>query len=1063
MKARGHDNQELLLGEFFEYLHSQGFSVGVDDYLQLHTLLSRVGAKSPDELKTLLCPIFATNRIQQELFFKAFDSYFQLDAARPAPADEVAPGSSASGAPSRPPAPPRVKAWPYVLAALSLSLVVFGAFYVRGFLNEPVDIPDPVVSQPPQFLPPELPRAPVLESLPDSASSYALRWLALLLPLICTLLYELYRRRRRRLLSRGLNSDDTADPLRLAVEGRVWKIYESEKFYNVARLLRRRQVTEFGRLDVPATVGATVRAAGFFTPVYKASTKAPEYVALIDRASYTDHQARMFDVLCSTLRGTQVFLTRYFYDGDPRVCFRPPFFRERPFALLSEEERRKAETAIDLSELPGRHYGSRLLIFGSGEGFIDPLSGELEPWVAAFAAWEERALLTPTPTAGWGNAEEVLSQQFLVQPATLSGLQALVTALELKEGAHPRGWHEDGPLPPTSASQRSAVVEDLREYLGPGGFQWLCACAVYPQLQWDLTLYMGALIDSALLREGSLLRLIRLPWFRTGQIPSDLRERLVRDLTPGNFKVIRTGLVRLMEAEVLRAVKLDREPWSLKVVIPRGLFKSKPVSGLMKQPQGRVFRDSSLVNFLDSPPGLPDLLLPRFLRKLLYPHGNPALGMRGGARVLLTLLLMFGAWALASGVTEAFRIPLLTEYTDPSPFPTPTILVPSPTPALSFPTPSPSATPGVSCPAVTATCENLSSATNPIFTCRVSVANAPQESNLSYRWYVDGRADVGIYGQGTNELEVFVRGLPDGLRSLGGTVTVGGLPAGCPNTVRWTALKDDLPSSGISLSASPKTVNVCPNDSRLTNPPDSLATVSVTAAPRSLRPGLSVTEGTISLSSEGGGRYIFKWDLSRAPEGVHTVNGMVVSTTETVSASDTVTVTRNCVSAPEARVEITFEDENGQLLDLCQTRMQVRLAPISPAAALYRPSPVNFDPRTCRVGDTTAVFERAPLGEYRVEAQSPVPPRYYYKGQIRFDSEAGGSFRLRAIPSVTSRPGPRGNTNQGRSRGNNTADCGGGRTVTCSAPRCFCLDNVGCTGYDAQGQVVTDSPCPAGP
>jgi hypothetical protein len=43
-----------------------------------------------------------------------------------------------------------------------------------------------------------------------------------------------------------------------------------------------------------------------------------------------------------------------------------------------------------------------------------------------------------------------------------------------------------------------------------------------------------------------------------------------------------------------------------------------------------------------------------------------------------------------------------------------------------------------------------------------------------------------------------------------------------------------------------------------------------------------------------------------------------------------------------------------------------------------------------------------------------------------------------------------------------SASCGD-RMVTCNAFRCVCEDNVGCTGYDAQGKVVSDKPCPSSP
>lgn len=43
----------------------------------------------------------------------------------------------------------------------------------------------------------------------------------------------------------------------------------------------------------------------------------------------------------------------------------------------------------------------------------------------------------------------------------------------------------------------------------------------------------------------------------------------------------------------------------------------------------------------------------------------------------------------------------------------------------------------------------------------------------------------------------------------------------------------------------------------------------------------------------------------------------------------------------------------------------------------------------------------------------------------------------------------------------NTANCGGGRSVSCSAYRCVCIENDGCTGYDASGNKVEDNPCPS--
>lgn len=42
-----------------------------------------------------------------------------------------------------------------------------------------------------------------------------------------------------------------------------------------------------------------------------------------------------------------------------------------------------------------------------------------------------------------------------------------------------------------------------------------------------------------------------------------------------------------------------------------------------------------------------------------------------------------------------------------------------------------------------------------------------------------------------------------------------------------------------------------------------------------------------------------------------------------------------------------------------------------------------------------------------------------------------------------------------------TATCPGGETMHCNAYRCDCMDNVGCTGYDQYGVVVSTKACPA--
>ena len=69
---------QLLFNELIEELSRRGFVIGVDHHLRLQRLLNSLGADcAPLDLRSLLCPIFATNRKQQVLFYQIFDRYFE--------------------------------------------------------------------------------------------------------------------------------------------------------------------------------------------------------------------------------------------------------------------------------------------------------------------------------------------------------------------------------------------------------------------------------------------------------------------------------------------------------------------------------------------------------------------------------------------------------------------------------------------------------------------------------------------------------------------------------------------------------------------------------------------------------------------------------------------------------------------------------------------------------------------------------------------------------------------------------------------------------------------------
>ena len=123
-----------------------------------------------------------------------------------------------------------------------------------------------------------------------------------------------------------------------------------------------------------ASIHATVQSLGFPALQYKAESRLPEYLVLIDRASFRDHPSCHFETLGKALQNEGLFLTMLFFDGDPRVCW---YAGQDKQAYL-----------VDLEQ---RFSGHRLLLFTDGEKLIDSVNGRLADWTMLFSSWEDRA------------------------------------------------------------------------------------------------------------------------------------------------------------------------------------------------------------------------------------------------------------------------------------------------------------------------------------------------------------------------------------------------------------------------------------------------------------------------------------------------------------------------------------------------------------------------------------------------------------------------------------------------------------------------------------------------
>ncbi len=402
--------------------------------------------------------------------------------------------------------------------------------------------PPPV---PPNLLPVPLPEVALVEEdisdLLRLAPSYRYvpSYLSLLLLLLYGL-YELYRWWRARVVL-DASQATLGPPLsqQLQIEPPEAKRFAGDTYDQAFVDLRRRAPGEGLELNLPLTLDATIRQGDVPDLRYTAPPVSSQYLVLIDRASYGDHLARYFADMVREMNQRDISAEVYFFQEHPRLCLRQ--FTE-------------PESEVSLARLSSLYDGYRLLVFSEGDGLLDPYTLTIDPSARLLAHWDTRALLSLHATELWGPTEQQLQVLFpVLLPATPQGLALLLSQWEADT---PSGWREvrSEYLQPAPAETDLA---ELRTYLGPQGFQWLCACAVYPELHYELTLRLGEIVGGLgeAHRQGYavLYRLFSLPDFRRGQLDPELRLALYEALDPAQAQRTRALLIALLTEEPSQA------------------------------------------------------------------------------------------------------------------------------------------------------------------------------------------------------------------------------------------------------------------------------------------------------------------------------------------------------------------------------------------------------------------------------------------------------------------------------------------------------------------------------
>jgi hypothetical protein len=714
MNSEVHNRCVPSFGHFLEYLRLNKFGVGVSHYARVQQVLDHLGGDlrpdDPEYLKGFLCPIFASTEEEQRRFSKLYDDYVEYcrktikiwpkSGAIVGPPVGLVKPEARHGEPkgSRHIAAShtlggwrtviRRKLRPTAVAVIAFGVAGLGVIICLSVMNRrgevggalvPTPIPTATVTlvnvgtTSPTPTPSPLSTPTPEPRKPDPPPLFYLTVAGtLLLPFV---LYTLLHSRLRALDRQRYENKKPPFKWPLRAPALAIRLYDSEEFRRAARLLRRRQVDEFFRLDIGATVSATIHSLGYPSFCYKPATRVPEYLALVERASTHDHQARLFDEMVKALRREGLVVTRYFYGEDPLVC--------------CDEG---GVNYVRLEKLKQRHAGHRLLLFGSGGQLLDPVTGRMAEWTGVFANWHERAVLTPE--SDWGWREHILSEMFVVAPADVRGLLTLVNHMESPASRASSSWPPADPNPLPREAEGAATLDAVRDYLGPQFFQWLCACAVYTELRWELTLMLGSLPSApeGVVNEDGLLRLSRLPWFRKGAISDQARARLIEALNPAWRDASRAAVVKLLEESPPPTDTFASDIYNLELALQRWLLLKDKASlrglrgALKRLPSRQVLRSKVLGNFLKA---VPHKFFGLRLPDIFYRRGIPALGLSTLVQAALALALI--AAALAAIRSRAEDVPLWAykPFINVAPTPPPTPLpLATPTPEV-YPTVSP--------------------------------------------------------------------------------------------------------------------------------------------------------------------------------------------------------------------------------------------------------------------------------------------------------------------------------------------------------------------------------------
>ena len=479
-----------------------------------------------------------------------------------------------------------------------------------------------------------------------------LKWIGFaLFTALLTAIWMYRSSKRQKLVAEAQKIDRPPYVHTIRLEG-IDSINLGREFNLLLNKIRQRTTDEARLLNIPKSINATIHKAGMATFLYKQRTKPPEYLLLINQQHTQNHRARFFDYVFKTFKSSDVLIERFFFDGDPRVCYNAEFPK-----------------GIRLQELQNKYRGSRLILLSNGNALLNKFSGKPVDWHDLILSWKTRVLFSPKATAEWGKKERRLGKILTVLPMSLKSLHFWLEQLENAEDAVFGHWPEVvQDAPKNSIKIDGSLISCLEKHYDEQMLLWIASCAIYPTLHWDLTLFLGQQLSQPsepLLEAKKILALAQLPWFVEGKIPEASRLVLVDWLEvnhPQQLRQLRKKLVEVLNTVPPPNDSTAFEEYSMNLALNDWLSTSdrshkrqleEQIAHLVNQ--GEEI-DITVLKKLEAPRTSLDFVLPDQLKAKLYPQGLPALGSQKNWKDLFKMICFL--WLPALLLTACWPWPV---------------------------------------------------------------------------------------------------------------------------------------------------------------------------------------------------------------------------------------------------------------------------------------------------------------------------------------------------------------------------------------------------------------------